>query len=81
MRLLLFSDLHCDDRAARHLVERSRTADVVVGAGDFGSVRRGIDICIDVLKAIACPAIVVPGNNESLEELVAACQVWPQAHV
>jgi Icc-related predicted phosphoesterase len=81
MKLLLFSDLHADAAAARHLVGLARAADVVVGAGDFGNVRREVTTCIDVLKAIDKPAVLVAGNNESTEELFRACQGWPQAHV
>ena len=81
MKLLLFSDLHCDADAARRIVERSNEVDVLVGAGDFANVRRGIRTCIDVLRTTDRPAVLVPGNNESLEELVDACRDWPQAHV
>jgi uncharacterized protein len=81
MKLLLFSDLHCDVSAARRLVERSRDVDVLVGAGDLATIRRGINLCIDVLNSARCPAILVPGNNESLDELIQACQSWPQARV
>lgn len=81
MKLLLFSDLHADAAAARHLVERFRTADVLVGAGDFGNVRRHVQVCIDVLREIDKPAVLVAGNNESTEELVKTCRDWPQAHV
>jgi Icc-related predicted phosphoesterase len=81
MRLLLFSDLHCSVSAAQRLVKLSGDIDVLVGAGDFASVRRGINICIDALKSAKCPAVLVPGNNESLEELVHACKSWPKAQV
>jgi Icc-related predicted phosphoesterase len=81
MNLLLFSDLHADTAAARKLVERARAADVVVGAGDLGNVRRDVGACIDVLRAIDRPAVLVAGNNESTEELREACRAWPQAHV
>jgi Icc-related predicted phosphoesterase len=81
MRLLLFSDLHVDVDAARRLVDRARNVDVVIGAGDFGNLRRRVDACIDVLRAIDRPAVLVAGNNESTEELVAACRNWPQAQV
>jgi len=80
-RLLLFSDLHTDVAAARRLVERAREADVVIGAGDFGSVRRHTRACIEVLRAIDRPAVLVAGNNESTDELRAACTDWPGAHV
>jgi Icc-related predicted phosphoesterase len=81
MRLLLFSDVHADTAAARQLVERARRADVVIGAGDFGNVRRDLRRCLDVLEAIDRPAVLVAGNNESTEELVGASRNWPQAHV
>lgn len=81
MKLLLFSDLHCDAPAARRLVERSAAVDVVVGAGDFANLRRGLDRTLDVLRAIDKPAILVPGNSESDAELEAACGGWPEAHV
>ena len=81
MKLLLFSDLHADTAAARQLVERARLADVIIGAGDFGNVRRDLRPCLDVLRAIDRPAVLVAGNNESTDELTDACRVWPQAHV
>ena len=81
MRLLLFSDLHCNVAAAQRLVEQARDADVAVGAGDFGQVRRRVGVCIDILRDLPCPAVVVPGNNESLDELRDACRGWPGAHV
>jgi Icc-related predicted phosphoesterase len=81
MKLLLFSDLHADTVAARRLVERAHDFDVVVGAGDFGNVRRHLHQCIAVLRAIEQPAVLVAGNSESTEELVEACRTWPQAHI
>ncbi len=81
MKLLLFSDLHADAGAARRLLERARAADVVVGAGDFGSVRRQVHVCVDVLRHVGKPAVLVAGNNESTEELTEACRDWPDAHV
>lgn len=81
MKLLLFSDLHCDAAAARRIVERAPAVDVLIGAGDFASVRRGIDVCINVLRAVDKPAVLVPGNNETLDELRAACRGWPKATV
>jgi Icc-related predicted phosphoesterase len=81
MKLLLFSDLHCNVAAAQRLVEQARGVDVAVGAGDFGQVRRRVGVCIDVLRDLPCPAVVVPGNNESLDELRDACRGWAGVHV
>lgn len=81
MRLLLFSDLHCDHHAARQIVVESTQADVVVGAGDFATMRRGLQPVIDVLTEITVPCILVPGNSESFEELTQACKGWASARV
>lgn len=81
MRLLIFSDLHRDLNAARKLVDLSRNVDVVVGAGDFGTMRKGIDEVVQALSAIDRPAVLVPGNSESKEELSAACKKWRSANV
>jgi len=59
----------------------SQGVDVVVGAGDFGSFHVGVKGTIDLLSAINKPAVVVPGNAETFEELLEACQVWPEAYV
>ena len=81
MRLLLFSDLHRDKVAAESLLEQAENADVIIGAGDFATCRQGLEDCVDILSQSHCPAILVPGNGESFEELVAACEGWGQAHV
>jgi Icc-related predicted phosphoesterase len=54
---------------------------VVVGAGDFAVMRRGLQEAIDALSAIDRPTVVVPGNSESYEELAAACDTWKSCHV
>jgi Icc-related predicted phosphoesterase len=79
MRLLAFSDLHRDRRHAERLVELARDADVVVGVGDFASMHLGLGKMIETLSAIAKPAVLVPGNNETDSELWKQCAVWPSA--
>lgn len=80
-RLLLFSDLHADFDQAQKIVDRSHDFDIVVGAGDFGNLRRQLSETIEVLRAIRCPVVLVAGNNESTEELRTACRDWKSAHV
>jgi Icc-related predicted phosphoesterase len=81
MRLLLCSDIHCDEAAARSLVERSADADVLVCAGDLAVMRQGLEDTVDVLSATPAPTVLVAGNGESAEELAAACAGWSGAHV
>ena len=72
MKLLAFSDLHRDLDTAADLVERSADADLVIGAGDFGSVHEGVAESIAALAPISVPTLLVPGNNETEDELRAA---------
>jgi Icc-related predicted phosphoesterase len=80
-RLLLFSDVHGDRSACRQIVDRAPDVDVVIGAGDFCNMRRGLQPIIDLLSDIETPTVLVPGNAESDDELRDACADWPAAHV
>lgn len=81
MKLLAFSDLHRDLGRARSLAERSADVDVVIGAGDFASVHRGLEEMIGALAAIETPTLLVPGNNETDDALRRACRDWAAATV
>lgn len=81
MRLLAFSDIHRDQEQAKRLVELAEDADVVVGAGDYATMHKGLETTIEVLSAIAAPAVLVPGNAETDTELWQACASWTTAHV
>jgi Icc-related predicted phosphoesterase len=81
VRLLAFSDVHRDERQAAQLADMSADADVVVAAGDFASVHRGLEQLIDVLVVIEKPTVLVPGNNETEQALREACGGWRAATV
>lgn len=81
MKLLAFSDLHRDKERAERLVELAGDADVVVGAGDYATMRIGLEPTIETLSAITAPTVLVPGNAESDTQLWRACATWPSAHV
>jgi Icc-related predicted phosphoesterase len=81
MRLLAFSDLHRDVGRARDLVAMADGADVVIGAGDFASLRLGLGGIIDELSSISKPVILVPGNNERETALWRAASVFADARV
>src|SRR5262249_13767475 len=67
--------------ATEVIVQRAQNVDVLVAAGDFANARRNIQVCIDVLRIVDRPTILVAGNNETTEELQAACQGWSSARV
>src|SRR5256714_15237409 len=56
-------------------------AEVVIAAGDFASVHRGLEEVIDMLVVIETPTVLVPGNNETDDALREACQGWKAATV
>ena len=81
VRVLAFSDLHCDLAQAGVLVARSGDADVVAGVGDFASVHRGLERTINELATISKPTVLVPGNNETADALREAAAGWDSATV
>jgi len=81
MKLLAFSDVHRDTRQAQRLADRAAEVDVVIAAGDFASMHRGLEELIDMLVVIETPTVLVPGNNETDEALREACTGWKAAHV
>jgi Icc-related predicted phosphoesterase len=81
MRVLAFSDVHRDLRQAERLADQAADVDVVIAAGDFASMHRGLEELIDMLVVIETPTVLVPGNNETEDELRAACGGWRAATV
>jgi Icc-related predicted phosphoesterase len=81
VRLLAFSDVHRDLHQAERLADRAGEFDVVVAAGDFASMHRGLEELIDMLVVIETPTVLVPGNNETDDALRHACRGWKAAHV
>jgi Icc-related predicted phosphoesterase len=81
VKLLAFSDIHRDVERARELAERASRADVVIAAGDFASVHRGLEETIEPLRGIETPTLLVPGNNETDAALRDACAGWGAAAV
>lgn len=81
MKLLAFSDVHCDLGAVESLVEQARDVDVVAGVGDFASVHEGLEQTVAPLRAIEVPLLLVPGNNERVDALRAATAGWDGATV
>ncbi len=81
MKLLAFSDIHRNIAAVQALDGAAAGADVVVGAGDFATGRRGLEPVIDAIAALGRPTVLVHGNSESEEELRAAAEAHAHLHV
>ena len=70
--LVAFSDLHCRRDLAGEILRAAADADLVIGAGDFGHMRKRTDETLGWLEPFADKAVYVPGNAESVEETRAA---------
>ncbi|WP_372368543.1 metallophosphoesterase [Candidatus Uabimicrobium sp. HlEnr_7] len=81
MKLLLFSDLHSNNIAARSLVDMAGNVDIVIGAGDFCNAHRGLNNILNTLKNISVPMIFVPGNNETNNALRQECKGFENVYV
>jgi uncharacterized protein len=81
VKLLAFSDLHRDVGQARRLASDAAEADVVLAAGDFASIHRGLEETLEPLREIDTPTLLVPGNNETEAALREACAGWRAATV
>jgi uncharacterized protein len=81
MKLLAFSDVHCDLGAVESLVNQASSVDVVAGVGDFASVHEGLLQTVAPLEAIEVPVLLIPGNNETADALRSATTGWDGATV
>lgn len=72
MRILAFSDLHCDAAASDAIVAAAGSADLVLGAGDFASAHQGLAETMTRLAPLESKAVYVAGNNETVEALRSA---------
>lgn len=80
MKILAFSDLHCDLEATQRIVDASGSADVVVGAGDFGVKGENTTQTLELLRQIEAPVILVAGNHDDLDELSNFCAPWTNGY-
>jgi Icc-related predicted phosphoesterase len=76
VKLLAFSDVHCDLGAVESLVDQAVDVDLVAGVGDFASVHEGLEQTLAPLRGIEAPLLLVPGNNETVDALRAAVGGW-----
>jgi Icc-related predicted phosphoesterase len=71
-RLLVFSDIHNDTRALKHLMDVD--ADYYFAAGDLVSWARGLDKMGEAMRSRAGKTYVLPGNHESAQDISSFCQ-------
>ncbi|AXI48273.1 serine/threonine protein phosphatase [Sulfitobacter sp. SK012] len=80
MKIVGFSDLHRDTRAAQIIVDCAHDADIVIRAGDFATHGQGANDTLKVLRALRCPFVIVHGNHDDPAALRSIAQDWTGAH-
>lgn len=81
MKIIAFSDIHTDLHAIEKIRSQAEHADLLIGAGDFANMRRGLQPPIDAIANIGKPTILVHGNAESHDELVQAASGYDHLHI
>ncbi len=81
MKVLAFSDLHCDADAIQRIMAESQQADVIIGAGDFATRGLGAKDTLSVLKTSNVPVIIVSGNHDNTRVLLALCDEWENGYL
>lgn len=81
MHIFAFSDIHTDLHAVEKIRSQSEHADLLIGAGDFANMRRGLQPVIDAIAEIGKPTILVHGNAESHDELAQAAAAFDHLHI
>ena len=72
MKFFVFSDLHCDVERAKEIVKLN--ADFFVLCGDASDVGDGLREIGKVLSVLSNKLLVIPGNNESEEQMSVWCK-------
>lgn len=80
LRILAFSDLHRDIAAAEKIVAASVEADILVGAGDFGTRGEGTLDTLEILREARKPIVLVTGNHDDSNALRDYCADWRFGH-
>lgn len=73
-RILLFSDLHGDTKAAERLM--ATDADLYIAAGDLSTFARNLDKMGPILQTKAERVYVMPGNHESAADIERFTAQW-----
>ena len=61
-RILAFSDMHLSRRCAAEIRTAAPEADLVIGAGDFCTQRRGLADAMAELAPVLAKAVLVPST-------------------
>ena len=74
MKLLLFSDVHNDEKKLLKLKKKCGKADFAICAGDFTRFGTGMDKMLRLMNSFEKPVLLVHGNHENPSDLKLKCK-------
>ncbi|MBN1792393.1 metallophosphoesterase family protein [Candidatus Woesearchaeota archaeon] len=74
MRLLVFTDVHGDERIIKRLKKKAKKTDLVLCAGDITIFEHNMRRILQELNRIGKPLLLVHGNHEGESNLRKACK-------
>ena len=73
LRILCFSDLHCNEKAMKALSAKAKKADLLICAGDFTIFEHNINHVLRTLDKMGKPIMLVNGNHEDAHLTAGLC--------
>lgn len=67
MRILAFTDFHEKKESWKKVLQKSKDADILVGAGDFSDFGENTEKILSKFKNIGKPLLVIHGNHETVD--------------
>lgn len=80
MKILAFVDIHGSMSAIKKLGEKSKSADILVGAGDLSIFENGLVKILNELNKFNKPVLVIHGNHETAAVLKKASSLFENIH-
>jgi len=69
MKILAFTDVHCDAKSMNELASKSKKADFLICAGDLTIFGRDYRELLQIINRFNKPCFIIPGNHETDELL------------
>ena len=76
MKLVAFTDLHEDKKALKGIIEKAKSADFIICAGDISNFGSNLNKMLEILDNSGKQTLIIPGNHESEYELEKLCKKY-----
>ena len=74
MKILAFTDIHCDKKATKRLKKKAEQVDICICAGDFSRMGSGTEQMLELFNEFGKEILLIPGNHEDENEVKRKCK-------